>query len=95
MRGSRCDGLRWARRCAAACALAAAVAMAPAAPPVGNLPEMLDREAVQAVEKGLTYLARTQRADGSWLSNGASGEYPAAMTALASVSMLSGGFSKS
>ncbi|MGC9455497.1 MAG: prenyltransferase/squalene oxidase repeat-containing protein [Phycisphaerae bacterium] len=56
-----------------------------------ELPEMMDHETVQAVEKGLAYLARTQRPDGSWLSSGGRGSYPGAMTALGGLAMLAGG----
>ncbi|MFP3936852.1 MAG: prenyltransferase/squalene oxidase repeat-containing protein [Phycisphaerae bacterium] len=56
-----------------------------------ELPEMMDRQTVQAVEKGLAYLARTQRPDGSWLSGGSRGTYPGAMTALGGLAMLAGG----
>jgi hypothetical protein len=44
-----------------------------------------------AVEAGIGYLARTQNSDGSWLSDGRTGRYPVAMTALCGLSLLAGG----
>lgn len=46
-------------------------------------------ESEQAVERGLSYLARTQAADGSWGASG--GEYRVAMTALAGLAFLAHG----
>jgi len=40
----------------------------------------------EAIDKGLAYLARTQGNDGHWEANG--GQYPVALTALASMAML-------
>ena len=72
------------------------VATWPAAPAAADapspiLPEMMNAATVRAIDKGLLYLANTQRADGSWLSNGSSGGYPTAMTALAGTAFLAGG----
>lgn len=44
-----------------------------------------------AIERGLSYLARTQNRDGSWRTNGSSGHYPVAMTALAGTALLASG----
>jgi len=55
------------------------------------LPEMMDRQIVKAVDMGLGYLARTQRPDGSWLSNGSGGIYPAVMTSLSGLAFMAGG----
>lgn len=44
-----------------------------------------------AIEAGLVYLASTQNRDGSWRTNGATGGYPTAMTALAGLAMLASG----
>ena len=55
-------------------------------------PEMVTPETVKAIEKGLNYLAKTQRNDGSWLNNaGGYGVYPAVMTSLAGLAFLSNG----
>jgi len=57
----------------------------------GPLPEMMDRETVQAIDRGLKYLAQTQRRDGSWLNAGGYGTYPCAMTSLAGMALMAGG----
>ncbi len=44
-----------------------------------------------AIEKGLTWLARNQAKDGSWSTEGATGTYQMAMTGLAGLAMLSSG----
>jgi hypothetical protein len=44
-----------------------------------------------AIRAGVDWLVRTQNADGSWLSNGSTGRYPAAMTALAGLALLADG----
>jgi prenyltransferase beta subunit len=44
-----------------------------------------------AIERGLSYLVRTQNRDGSWRTNGSSGSYPVAMTALAGTALLASG----
>lgn len=65
---------------------------ASAAPPGPTLPWLVTRESQAAVERGLNYLAKSQRADGSWLSGGGyGGTYPTAMTALAGLALLAGG----
>jgi len=55
------------------------------------LPEMMDAKCVQCIDNGINYLVKTQRADGSWLNSGGYGTYPAAMTALAGLSLMAGG----
>ena len=65
--------------------------LAPAAPPSPVLPEMVTRDIVKAIDAGLTYLARTQRQDGSWLSTGGQGAYPSVMTSLAGLAFIAGG----
>jgi len=62
-----------------------------AAPPAAILPEMVTPGTVAAIEKGLRYLARTQRPDGSWLGSGSYAGYSAVMTSLAGVALLSSG----
>jgi len=55
------------------------------------LPPLMDRETVRAIDRGLTYLANSQRRDGSWSSTGSYDEYPEVMTALAAMAMLASG----
>lgn len=45
----------------------------------------------RAVQAGLDYLARSQNADGSWMSDGRAGSYPVAMTSLAGLALMSDG----
>lgn len=62
-----------------------------AAAPSSALPDLLDRKTVQRIERGLKYLQRTQRNDGSWLNAGGWGSYPVVMTSLAGLAMMAGG----
>ncbi len=83
-------------RVAAAVVLAAAVGFGqmPAArgdAPGPVLPSMMDAKTIKCIDKGLNYLVKTQRADGSWLNSGGYGSYPSAMTALAGLSLMAGG----
>jgi squalene cyclase len=55
------------------------------------LPELITPAAKTAIERGLTYLVRTQNRDGSWRTRGSTGSYPVAMTALAGLALLGGG----
>ena len=59
--------------------------------PGPTLPEFVTPESVAAVDKGINYLVKTQRADGSWRNAGGYGSYPAAMTSLAGLALLAGG----
>lgn len=54
-------------------------------------PPELTPAAKTAIEDGIKYLVRTQNRDGSWRTQGASGSYPVAMTALAGLALLAGG----
>jgi hypothetical protein len=54
--------------------------------PTGVTPAVHD-----SIEKGLRLLATLQNRDGSWRSEGSSGGYPTAMTALAGLALLAGG----
>ena len=54
-------------------------------------PEMITVEAEKSIERGLQYLVKNQSRDGSWRTNGASGGYPCAMTALAGLAILASG----
>ncbi len=64
-----------------------------AAAPSRQLPDMVTIETVKTIDKGLKYLVRTQRADGSWTNSGGYGgyNYPAVMTSLAGMAMLASG----
>jgi squalene cyclase len=55
------------------------------------LPKLMDRATVKAVDRGLNYLSKTQRRDGSWLNQGGWGTYPAVMTSLSAMGLMSGG----
>jgi hypothetical protein len=55
------------------------------------LPEHLDERTQAAIKKGLDYLVNTQRHDGSWMSAGSMGSYPAVMTSLAGLALLASG----
>ena len=55
------------------------------------LPDMMDEQTVSAVERGLNYLAGTQRSNGAWLNSGGYGSYPASMTSLAGIAFMAGG----
>ena len=83
---------------ALAAAIIAAAAMLPrgaptarAAAPGPVLPDMVDRDTVRAIGRGINYLVKTQRRDGSWLNSGGYGMYPAVMTSLASMALVAGG----
>ena len=68
-------------------------ASARAAAPSRALPDLITPETVRAIDKGLRYLVQTQRSDGSWSNSGGYGgyNYPAVMTSLAGLALLSGG----
>ena len=51
----------------------------------------LPAEAEKAVQRGIAFLAAGQNSDGSWLSDGPTGRYPIAMTALAGLALLANG----
>ena len=60
----------------------------------GQLPELMTPQAKTAIDKGLAYLARTQRPDGSWHAEGSFGTrtgYPCVMTSLAGLALMAGG----
>ncbi len=59
--------------------------------PGPKLPEMMDARTVKAIDRGLKYLARTQRSNGSWLNRGGYGTYPSVMTSLSGLAFLAGG----
>ena len=65
--------------------------LAYAAAPVAVLPEMMTKKTVKAIDRGLKYLVKTQRADGSWAHSGSYGNYPAVMTSLAGIALLGSG----
>jgi len=74
--------------CAVLAALCAA-GIAWAAGPSG--PRDLPPDAERAIRAGVGFLIGTQAADGSWLSDGASGRYPVAITSLCGLALLSNG----
>ncbi len=60
--------------------------------PSTELPAGMTPDVVRAVDRGLTYLANTQRRDGSWRGGSSGyGGYPVVMTSLAGMAMLAGG----
>lgn len=62
-----------------------------AAAPSRMLPKGVTRATAERIERGLRYLQRTQRQDGSWLNSGGWGTYPVVMTSLAGLAFLAGG----
>lgn len=58
---------------------------------ISKRPEMINAETETAIERGLSFLARTQSRDGAWRTKGGYGSYPTAMTALAGLALLAGG----
>jgi squalene cyclase len=79
----------WLAAAVGACLALPAAALAD--PPSPVLPDMVTRDTVKAIDRGLNYLAKTQRPNGSWLNSGGYGTYPAAMTSLAGLAMMAGG----
>jgi len=66
------------------------VAAAPKAPGP-SVERDLPPEARSAIESGLSFLANAQNTDGSWLSDGRMGRYPAAITSLCGLALLAQG----
>jgi len=58
---------------------------------ISKRPELITAEAEASIERGLSFLARTQSRDGSWRTKSGYGSYPTAMTALAGLALLAGG----
>ena len=83
----RCAG----RLLLAACAVASPLTAQPSGADLPAAPRELDARTRESIRRGLNYLARTQNRDGSWRTNGATGGYPTAMTALAGLALLSSG----
>jgi len=76
--------------------LAAALCLWPvgaveAAAPGPVLPDGVTRDIVDSIDRGLTYLANTQRRDGSWTVGTTYRGYSTVMTSLAGLAMLAGG----
>ncbi|HET6429478.1 MAG TPA: prenyltransferase/squalene oxidase repeat-containing protein [Phycisphaerae bacterium] len=71
--------------------VAGPVSAARAEPPSPVLPAMVTAQTVKSIDRGLNYLAKTQRPAGSWLNSGGYGSYPAVMTALSGMAMMAGG----
>ncbi len=59
--------------------------------PVSPRPPGMRAETERAIQRGLAYLASTQRSDGSWRTHGGQGNYPVAMTSMAGIALLAGG----
>lgn len=57
---------------------------------MGATPREL-HDTLKAIDRGLKYLAKTQRNNGSWLNQGGYGTYPAVMTSLAGLAFMTGG----
>ncbi len=55
------------------------------------LPKLMDRATVKAIDRGLNYLAKTQRRDGSWLNQGGYGSHPEVMSSLSGLGLMAGG----
>ncbi len=58
---------------------------------VPTLPEGVTADTVQAIQRGLEFLAREQNKDGSWRSAGNMGTYPVVMSSLAGLALIAGG----
>ncbi len=56
-----------------------------------TLPEGVTADTVQAIQRGLEFLAREQNKDGSWRSAGNMGTYPVVMSSLAGLALIAGG----
>ena len=74
-----------------ACVVAPLAPSAPAQPDAPPLPEHMTPAAVDAVERGLQYLQRTQSNDGSWKSTSDGSAYPVSMASLAGMAFLAHG----
>src|SRR3954471_21067137 len=55
------------------------------------MPKHITPPALQAVRKGLDYLARSQSADGSWQEDSGGRAYPVAVTGLCGMALLANG----
>lgn len=79
----------------AVCSVDAAIQPAASQPKIDAPPSLLAKHitpaAAEAIEKGLSYLARNQARDGSWRNAGALGAYPVSMTSLAGIAFLADG----
>jgi len=54
-------------------------------------PPLITADTDAAIQRGLQYLVRSQRRDGSWRGSGGYGVYPTAMTALAGMALIGSG----
>lgn len=55
------------------------------------LPDMIDPATIKAIDRGVNYLVKTQRNNGSWLNSGGYGIYPTVMTSLSGLALMAGG----
>ncbi|MFO7955999.1 MAG: prenyltransferase/squalene oxidase repeat-containing protein [Candidatus Brocadiia bacterium] len=53
--------------------------------------QLVTPRARRAIDEGTAFLLRTQNPDGSWYSDGATGRFPTAVTALSGLALLGGG----
>jgi squalene cyclase len=74
-----------------AVSLSVGVRAARADAPSKVLPDLVDQATIKSIDRGLNYLAKTQRRDGSWLNQGGWGTYPTVMTALSGLAFMGGG----
>ncbi|MGQ0614009.1 MAG: prenyltransferase/squalene oxidase repeat-containing protein [Planctomycetaceae bacterium] len=58
---------------------------------IASQPKHITTQAQNAIRRGLEYLAREQKEDGSWRSAGSFGSYPTAMTGLAALAVAASG----
>jgi squalene cyclase len=58
---------------------------------VPTLPEGVTKDTMQAIERGLAFLAREQNKDGSWRTGGGFGSYPVCMSGLAGLALIASG----
>ncbi len=61
------------------------------AAPAGASDDLLTPATQQAIDRGIAYLLETQNPNGSWLSDGSTGRFPVAMTALGGLALLAHG----
>ncbi len=85
------SGLLCVAMAVAVAAHSAGAAKAMAAGGTPALPDLVDKSTADSIEKGLNFLAKTQRADGQWFPTGGYGSYPTVMTAIAGLGFIAGG----
>lgn len=81
----------WVRTALAALMAASFLAGGKAPAADKPLPDLVDKSIVDSIDKGLNYLAKTQRPDGQWSPSGGYGSYPTVMTSLSGMAFIAGG----